>query len=127
MLYHAMAKEAELSSQHAVISLVFLVKNLYPINPQVTTSVSRQGLGIVLQKAFQSEFQGVVPKSWRDCRWTLSENVKAATCNCCHRWSSVNKGKVPLEWQKLHDSLSFELECNPQLTSITKLPPRVVV
>ncbi|XP_062160738.1 disease resistance protein RPM1-like [Alnus glutinosa] len=31
------------------------------------------------------------------------------------------KDKVPLEWQKLHGSLSSELESNPQLTSITKI------
>jgi disease resistance protein RPM1 len=31
------------------------------------------------------------------------------------------KEKVPLEWQKLHDSLSSELECNPHLTSITNI------
>jgi len=29
--------------------------------------------------------------------------------------------KVPLEWKKLHDSLSSKLECNPHLTSITKI------
>ncbi|XP_059436281.1 disease resistance protein RPM1-like [Corylus avellana] len=31
------------------------------------------------------------------------------------------KEKVPLEWKKLHDSLSSELECNPHLTSVTKI------
>jgi disease resistance protein RPM1 len=31
------------------------------------------------------------------------------------------KEKVSLEWQKLHDSLSSELECNPHLTSITNI------
>jgi disease resistance protein RPM1 len=29
--------------------------------------------------------------------------------------------KVTVEWKKLHDSLSSELECNPHLTSITKI------
>jgi disease resistance protein RPM1 len=31
------------------------------------------------------------------------------------------KEKVPLEWQKLLDSLCSELECNPHLTSITNI------
>jgi disease resistance protein RPM1 len=31
------------------------------------------------------------------------------------------KEKVPLEWQKLLDGLSYELECNPHLTSVTKI------
>ena len=31
------------------------------------------------------------------------------------------KENVPFEWKKLHDSLSSELECNPNITSITKI------
>jgi disease resistance protein RPM1 len=30
------------------------------------------------------------------------------------------KEMVSLEWKKLHDSLNYELECNPHLTSVTK-------
>jgi disease resistance protein RPM1 len=31
------------------------------------------------------------------------------------------KEMMPFDWKKLHDSLNFELECNPLLTSVTKI------
>jgi hypothetical protein len=55
-----MTKAVGLSSQHAMISLVFLVKNLYPIRLQATTSISRRGLGIVLQKGIPDRVSGVL-------------------------------------------------------------------
>jgi hypothetical protein len=83
MLYHAMTEEAGLLSQHAVISLVFLVKNLYLIrstsynlclktrlgNLYLIRSTSynlylktRLGNCFVVRHS-RSSFTGVVPKS----------------------------------------------------------------
>ncbi|GLT52860.1 hypothetical protein SLA2020_261740 [Shorea laevis] len=69
------------------------------------------------RKAFQSEFQGCCPKELARLSMDIVRKCEGLPLAIVAIGGLLStKEKVPLEWQKLHDSLSSELECNPQLT-----------
>ncbi|GMY35069.1 disease resistance protein RPM1-like [Fagus crenata] len=77
---------------------------------------------LLCRKAFQSELQGCCPREL--VRLSLDivrrcEGLPLALVAISGLLSTEEK--IPLEWQKLHNSLSSELESNPHLTSITKI------
>ncbi|XP_059440343.1 disease resistance protein RPM1-like [Corylus avellana] len=74
------------------------------------------------RKAFQSEFQRCCPKELVKLSMDIVKKCEGLTLAIVAIGGLLStKENVPLEWKKLHDSLSFELECNPHLTSVTKI------
>jgi disease resistance protein RPM1 len=74
------------------------------------------------RKAFQTEFRGGCPRELVTLSMDIvrkCEGLPLAIVSIGGLLST--KEKVQLEWQKLNDSLSSELECNPHLTSITNI------
>ncbi|XP_059435378.1 disease resistance protein RPM1-like [Corylus avellana] len=73
-------------------------------------------------KAFGSEFQGCCPKELVRLSMDIVKKCEGLPLAIVAIGGLLStKEKVPSEWKKLHDSLSSELECNPHLTSITKI------
>jgi len=74
------------------------------------------------KKAFQTEFQGGCPRELVTLSMDIIRKCEGLPLAIVAIGGLLStKEKVPLEWQKLHDSLSSELECNPNLTSITNI------
>ncbi|XP_059439134.1 disease resistance protein RPM1-like [Corylus avellana] len=74
------------------------------------------------KKAFWSEFQGCCPKELVKMSMDIVRKCEGLPLAIVAIGGLLStKEKVPLEWKKLHDSLNSELECNPHLTSITKI------
>jgi disease resistance protein RPM1 len=74
------------------------------------------------RKAFQSEFQKCCPKELVELSMDIVKKCEGLPLAIVAIGGLLStKEKVPLEWKKLHDSLSSELECNPHLTSVTKI------
>ncbi|KAB1221490.1 Disease resistance protein RPM1 [Morella rubra] len=75
------------------------------------------------RKAFQSEqFQGCCPGELMGLSLDIVRKCEGLPLAIVAVGGLLStKEKVPLEWQKLHDSLSSELESNPHLTSITNI------
>ncbi|XP_059440264.1 disease resistance protein RPM1-like [Corylus avellana] len=74
------------------------------------------------RKAFQSEFQRCCPKELVKLSMDIVKKCEGLPLAIVAIGGLLStKEKVPLEWKKLHDSLSSELECNPHLTSVTKI------
>ncbi|XP_062162302.1 disease resistance protein RPM1-like [Alnus glutinosa] len=74
------------------------------------------------RKAFQIEFQRCCPRELVRMSMDIVKKCEGLPLAIVAIGGLLStKEKVPLEWQKLLDSLSSELECNPQLTSITNI------
>jgi disease resistance protein RPM1 len=74
------------------------------------------------RKAFWSEFQRCCPKELVKLSMDIVKKCEGLPLAIVAIGGLLStKEKVPLEWKKLLDSLSSELECNPHLTSITKI------
>jgi disease resistance protein RPM1 len=74
------------------------------------------------KKAFWSEFQWCCPKELVKMSMDIVRKCEGLPLAIVAIGGLLStKEKVPLEWKKLHDSLNSELECNPHLTSITKI------
>jgi len=74
------------------------------------------------RKAFQTEFQRCCPRELVIMSMDIVKKCEGLALAIVAIGSLLStKKKVPLEWQKLHDSLSSELELNPHLTSITNI------
>jgi disease resistance protein RPM1 len=74
------------------------------------------------RKAFQTEFQGGCPRELVTLSMDIIRKCEGLPLAIVAIGGLLStKEKVPLEWQKLNDSLSSELECNPHLTSITNI------
>ncbi|XP_059436544.1 disease resistance protein RPM1-like [Corylus avellana] len=74
------------------------------------------------KKAFWSEFHGCCPKELVKMSMDIVRKCEGLPLAIVAIGGLLStKEKVPLEWKKLHDSLNSELECNPHLTSITKI------
>jgi disease resistance protein RPM1 len=74
------------------------------------------------RKAFQTEFQMCCPRELLIMSMGIVKKCEGLPFAIVAIGGLLStKEKVPLEWQKLHDSLSFELELNPHLTSITNI------
>ncbi|GLT52863.1 hypothetical protein SLA2020_261770 [Shorea laevis] len=74
------------------------------------------------RKAFQTEFQGCCPKELVRLSMDIVKKCEGLPLAIVAIGGLLStKEKVPLELQKLHDSLSYELECNSHLTIITKI------
>ncbi|XP_059436293.1 disease resistance protein RPM1-like [Corylus avellana] len=74
------------------------------------------------RKAFQSEFQRCCPKELVKLSMDIVKKCEGLPLAIVSIGGLLStKEKVPLEWKKLHDSLSSELESNPHLTSVTKI------
>jgi len=74
------------------------------------------------RKAFQTEFQRCCPRELVRMSMDIVKKCEGLPLAIVAIGGLLStKEKVPLEWQKLHDSLSSELECNPHLTSITNI------
>jgi disease resistance protein RPM1 len=74
------------------------------------------------RKAFQTEFQGGCPRELVRLSMDIVKKCEGLPLAIVAIGGLLStKEKVPLEWQKLHDCLSSELECNPHLTSITNI------
>jgi disease resistance protein RPM1 len=74
------------------------------------------------RKAFHTEFQGGCPRELVRLLMDIVEKCEGLPLAIVSIGGLLStKEKVPLEWQKLHGSLSSELESIPQLTSTTKI------
>jgi len=74
------------------------------------------------RKAFQTEFQGGCPRELGTLSMDIVRKCEGLPLAIVAIGGLLStKEKVPLEWQKLNDSLSSELKCNPHLTSITNI------
>jgi disease resistance protein RPM1 len=74
------------------------------------------------RKAFQTEFQRCCPRELVRMSMDIVKKCEGLPLAIVAIGGLLStKEKVPLERQKLHDSLSSELECNPHLTSITNI------
>jgi disease resistance protein RPM1 len=74
------------------------------------------------RKAFQSELQGCCPRELVRLSLDIVRRCEGLPLALVAIGGLLStKEKIPLEWQKLHNSLSSELESNPHLTSITKI------
>jgi disease resistance protein RPM1 len=74
------------------------------------------------RKAFQTEFQRCCPRGLVRLSMDIVKKCEGLPLAIVAIGGLLStKEKVPLEWQKLHDSLSSELECNPHLTSIINI------
>jgi disease resistance protein RPM1 len=74
------------------------------------------------RKAFQTEFQGGCPRELVRQSMDIVRKCEGLPLAIVAIGGLLStKEKVPLEWQKLLDSLCSELECNPHLTSITNI------
>jgi disease resistance protein RPM1 len=74
------------------------------------------------RKAFLSEFQWYCPKELVKLSMDIVKKCEGLPLAIVAIGGLLStKEKVPLEWKKLHDSLNSELECNPHLTSVTKI------
>jgi disease resistance protein RPM1 len=74
------------------------------------------------RKAFHSEFQRCCPKELVKLSMDIVKKCEGLPLPIVAIGGLLStKEKVPFEWKKLHDSLSSELECDPHLTSITKI------
>jgi disease resistance protein RPM1 len=87
-------------------------------------SLSQDEAGVLFcKKAFQTKFQKCCPRELVRQSMDIVKKCEGLPLAIV----SINgllstKEKVPLEWKKLLDGLSYELECNPHLSSITKIP-----
>jgi hypothetical protein len=134
MLYHAMTEEAGLLSQHVVISLVYLVKNLYldqvhklqPLSQDKADPHKAQESvkeNLFCRKAFLSvtkqQFQRCCPKELVKLSMDIvikCEGLPLAIVAIGGLLST--KEKVPLEWKKLHAIAHFV--CCLQAHSLTR-------
>ncbi|XP_059436277.1 disease resistance protein RPM1-like [Corylus avellana] len=74
------------------------------------------------RKAFQTEFQRCCPSELMRLSMEIVKKCEGLPLAIVAVGGLLStKEKVPSEWKKLHDSLSYELECNPHLTSVTKI------
>uniref|UniRef100_A0A2N9FJ26 Disease resistance protein RPM1-like n=1 Tax=Fagus sylvatica TaxID=28930 RepID=A0A2N9FJ26_FAGSY len=74
------------------------------------------------RKAFHSELQGCCPRELVRLSLDIVRRCEGLPLALVAIGGLLStKEKIPLEWQKLHNSLSSELESNPHLTSITKI------
>jgi disease resistance protein RPM1 len=74
------------------------------------------------RKAFQTEFHRCCPRELVKMSMDIVKKCEGLPLAIVAIGGLLStKEKVPLEWQKLLDSLSSELECNPQLSSITNI------
>jgi disease resistance protein RPM1 len=74
------------------------------------------------KKAFHTEFQGGCPRELVRLSMDIVRKCEGLPLAIVAIGGLLStKEKVPLEWQKLHDSLNYELECNPHLTSVTNI------
>jgi disease resistance protein RPM1 len=74
------------------------------------------------KKAFQTEFQRCCPRELVRMSMDIVKKCEGLPLAIVAIGGLLStKEKVPLEWRKLLDSLSSELECNPHLTSITNI------
>jgi disease resistance protein RPM1 len=74
------------------------------------------------RKAFRSEFQRCCPKELVKLSMDILKKCEGLPLAIVAIGGLLStKEKVPIEWKRLHDSLSSELECNPHLTSVTKI------
>ncbi|KAM3694181.1 hypothetical protein ACJW31_07G040800 [Castanea mollissima] len=74
------------------------------------------------RKAFQSEFQGCCPRELVRLSLDIVRKCEGLPLALVAIGGLLStKEKVPLEWKKLHNSLTSELQSNPHLTSITKI------
>jgi disease resistance protein RPM1 len=74
------------------------------------------------RKAFQTEFHRCCPRELVRMSMDIVKKCEGLPLAIVAIGGLLStKEKVPLEWKKLHDSLSSELECNPHLTSITNI------
>jgi disease resistance protein RPM1 len=74
------------------------------------------------RKAFQTEFQRCCPRELVRMSMDIVKKCEGLPLAIVAIGGLLStKEKVPLEWQKLLDSLNSELECNPHLTSITNI------
>jgi disease resistance protein RPM1 len=73
-------------------------------------------------KAFKFEFQRCCPKELVKLSMDIVKKCEGLPLAIVAIGGLLStKEMVPFEWKKLHDSLSSELECNPHLTSVTKI------
>ncbi|KAG6696246.1 hypothetical protein I3842_09G138500 [Carya illinoinensis] len=92
-----------------------LIHNLQPLS-------QNKAWELFCRKAFQSEFQGKCPKELERLSLEIVRKCEGLPLAIVAIGGLLStKEKVPLEWRKLHDSLSSELESNPHLTSVTKI------
>ncbi|XP_059436275.1 disease resistance protein RPM1-like [Corylus avellana] len=74
------------------------------------------------RKAFQTEFQRCCPNELMRLSIEIVKKCEGLPLAIVAIGGLLStKEKVPLEWKKLLDSLSYELECNPHLTSVTTI------
>jgi disease resistance protein RPM1 len=74
------------------------------------------------KKAFQTELQRCCPRELVRILMDIVKKCEGLPLAIVAIGGLLStKEKVPLEWQKLPDSLSSDLECNPHLTSITNI------
>ncbi|KAE8008664.1 hypothetical protein FH972_005156 [Carpinus fangiana] len=77
---------------------------------------------LLCSKAFRFEFQRCCPKELVKLSMDIVKKCEGLPLAIVAIGGLLStKEMVPLEWKKLHDSLSSELECNPHLTSVTKI------
>jgi disease resistance protein RPM1 len=96
-------------------SLFDLVHKLQPLSQD-------KAWELFCRKTFHSEVQKCCPKELVKLSMDIVKKCEGLPLAIVAIGGLLStKEKVPLEWKKLHDSLSSELECNPHLTSITKI------
>jgi disease resistance protein RPM1 len=80
------------------------------------------------RKAFQTEFHRCCPRELVRMSMDIVKKCEGLPLAIVAIGGLLStKEKVLLEWQKLFDSLSYELECNPHLTSITNFSLSVIM
>ncbi|XP_059454970.1 disease resistance protein RPM1-like [Corylus avellana] len=96
-------------------SLIDMLHKLQPL-PQ------EKAWDLFCRKAFQTEFQRLCPSELMRLSMEIVKKFEGLPLAIVAIGGLLStKEKVPLECKKLLDSLSYELECNPYLTSVTKI------
>ncbi|XP_062160716.1 disease resistance protein RPM1-like [Alnus glutinosa] len=74
------------------------------------------------RKAFQTKFRGCCPRELVRQSMDIVKKCEGLPLAIVAIGGLLStKEKVPLEWQKLLDGLSYELACNPHLSNVVKI------